>query len=356
MRTLPFTVFAVLASMLLVGSTSLSVGRSAGSAAGEAADYVTVTPDNQSSGSVTANTSGHQASFTVTFVGNEMDDDETFDLWCTTTLEMGCSVSTPVTLTPNMPQGVNVSFSTTSQTGTGYVYLHALGWTTSFYDTGSRYYQMGPAVEVTAVSVPSTVVQHSKGEKAIFDVTNHTSTGGTFTITCEWGGPWCTGSHQKWIGATSTTRDTLWFDAGAVAATHTLKLTAVNGEISGSKSENVGVSEFLSVNAVAQDRDVYAVPNVERTDEFMVRFPGQSPSSFAMTVWCPEEGTKAHRCSVHSVDDTMSVGDTPAAVRVIYTAGANGDTSTVRLTATKVGTEWIAQAGDLEVARRAASC
>lgn len=54
-------------------------------------------------------------------------------------------------------------------------------------------------------------------------------------------------------------------------------------------------------------------------------------------------------CSVNAADDTMDVGDAPAQVRVTYTAGENGDTSEVTLTATRVGDPSIMQSGALTV-------
>jgi hypothetical protein len=140
MRSRPVLWVAVLGSMVLVAFTSSAVGRE------RLADSVTITPDNSSSGTKYANTSGHTASFTITFNGDEMDDNETFDLWCTGTLGIQCQVQSTINLTPNIPEGVDVTFSTGSQTGTGYVYLNALGWVTAFSDTGSRYYTISHPV------------------------------------------------------------------------------------------------------------------------------------------------------------------------------------------------------------------
>jgi RHS repeat-associated protein len=307
---------------------------------------VSVTPDNQSSGNVDTTTSGYSAGFTVSYWGDEMDPPETFDLWCSGTNGIQCSVQSTLELWPNFSDGVTVSFSTGSQTGTGYVYLYASGQYAG-YDSGSRYYQIGPPVIVTSVSVPSSVVQHSKGHLATFDVKNNTGSGATFTMTCEWIGGCTTKPSSKSIGAGATIRDTVLFDAGAVAATHALKLTATGGGNSGSKSNNVGVTEFLSVNAVSKHAEVYAVPGAQRTDTFMVRFPGQqSASSFSMSVSC---AGSLSNCSVHNDDQTKSVADAPVPVRVTYTAGSNGTSGTVTLTATKVGSSWMSQSGSFKV-------
>jgi RHS repeat-associated protein len=109
----------------------------------------------------------------------------------------------------------------------------------------------------------------------------------------------------------------------------------------------VGVTEFLSVNAVSKHAEVYAVPGAQRTDTFMVRFPGQqSASSFSMSVSC---AGSLSNCSVHNDDQTKSVADAPVPVRVTYTAGSNGTSGTVTLTATKVGSSWMSQSGSFKV-------
>ncbi|MGE3635616.1 MAG: hypothetical protein AB7P00_37270, partial [Sandaracinaceae bacterium] len=341
MRSRQIQLVVVLSAMALVAFTSVAVGTAAARAYS-----VTVTPDNSSSGTKFASTSGHTASFTITFIGDEMDDNETFDLWCSGTLGIQCSVQSTITLTPNIPENVDVTFSTSSQTGTGYVYLNALGWVTSFSDQGSRYYTVSAPVDVTSLSIPSTVVQHADDQEATFRVTNNGS-GATFTMTCSWGaGPCASSPSSVYIGQGAQDTVTVTFDAGAIPATYEAKLTATAGANSDWASGNVTVTEFLSVNAVAQQAEVYAVPNVQRTDNFVVRFPGQSASAFAMSVAC---AGSLSGCSVNAADDTMNVGDTPVSVRVSYTAGGNGTTGTVTLTAAKVGSSWLAQAGSLEV-------
>ena len=114
----------VLGSMGVVGFTSMatSVGRSAEAAARTRRfASITVTPDGQSSGSIYANSSGHTAQFTLDYTGNELDPEETLNLFCTGTLGIQCSVQSTIAIYPNGQENVDVTFSTSSQTGTGTV-------------------------------------------------------------------------------------------------------------------------------------------------------------------------------------------------------------------------------------------
>ena len=356
MRTHPFTVLAVLASMLLVGSlamdarvespASLSVSPTPYSASARAmVGSIEVNPDNAASGTKYVSTSGHTATFTLIYE-IEMGPNKTFNLSCSGTNGIGCSVQSTVVLTPYIPKDVNVTFSTGSSLGTGYVYLTASA--SGLSDQGSRYYTIDAPMTVNPLSVPSSVIQHADGQTGTFTVLN-AGIAGTVTMTCEWGGSPCTPNPaSQSFGSGQLDTVTITFDAGAIPTSYSLKLTATRGSETDWDAGNVTVSEFLSVNAAAQKGEAYAVPDVQRTDTFVVRFPAQSASSFAMSVACPG-GSKARSCSVNASDDTMSVGDTPANVRVTYTAGANGDTSSVTLTATKVGSTSINQAGALQV-------
>lgn len=338
MRSRTWQWLVVVGSTALVAFTSLSVGRVTG--------FLSVTPDNESSGNVAANTSGYVANFTVSYTGDEMDPTETFNLSCSGTLGISCSVSqSSVMLIPNSSAGIDVTFSTSSSTGTGYVSLYADGF---MFDGGSRYYQIGSAVTVDPVSVPSSILQHEQDVGATFSVHNGSGFDHNYALTCEWGGGPCTAPGSVYVGVGLTENVAVTFDAGAIPAAMTLKLTATEGADTDFEASAVTVGEYLAVNALAQKGTVYAVPSVARTDTFVVRFPGQPAASFAMSVSCPG-GTKASSCSVVPSDQTLSVGDTPVKVRVTYTAGINNDTSNVTLTATNVGSGFPTQQGALRV-------
>ena len=341
MRARLWTWLIIVGSMALVAFTSMAMSRTPYS--------VTITPDDESSGTKYVNTSGHTASFSITYAADEFDDPETFSLWCDGTQGIQCSVQSSIQLYPNSPQNVDVTFSTSTSTGTGYVNQYSYGWATSFTDQGSRSYTITLPVSVDPLSVPSSVIQHSQDQVGTFTVTNTSGSAKTYTMTCEWGAGSCAPSPASaYVANAQDTVVTVTCDAGAIPASYDLELTATSGSDTDSDQQSVTVSEFLSVNAVAEKAEIYAVPDVQRTDTFVVRFPGQSATSFAMSVSCPG-GSKARSCLVNSSADTSNVGDSPVNVRVTYTAGANGDTSAVTLTAAKVGSSWVSQAGALQV-------
>jgi hypothetical protein len=49
------------------------------------------------------------------------------------------------------------------------------------------------------------------------------------------------------------------------------RATGCDGRNGGADSDNVTVTEYLSVNAVAKHAEVYAVPSTQRTDTFRIR-------------------------------------------------------------------------------------
>lgn len=346
----------VLVSMVIVGYTSTTT-RPPTPEVREAAPAATstesappgrgsfsVTPDGASGGTLFVNSSGNTAVFTLSYNDEEVWD-ESFQLWCSGTLGISCSVQSSISLWTGVPDQVTVTFSTSSQTGTGYVYLQAQGISTSYWDNGSKYYTIVSPVTVTPNSVPSSVPQYSEDDTAKFDVQNNTGSSGTFSFTCEWGGASCTPPPNTNINNGQSATVAMTFDAGDIPASYNLKLTATKSTASGSNTQSVSVSEFVSVNAVAERTPIYAKPSTQYADTFQVRFPGQSAATFNMGVSC---SGSLSGCSVLG-GTSKSVGDTPVDVAVQYTAGSNGTSGTITLTATKASNASITASGELDV-------
>jgi YD repeat-containing protein len=337
---------AVVGSMLIVGYTSATVSGTSAFGAPALAS-VSVTPDGSYGGQVTASTSGNTTVYTVTYNGGEFDDSEEFDLSCTATLGITCSVTQSIFLDPGESQNVTVTFSTSSQTGTGWLYLDADNqWVGS--DQGSKYFSVVSPVDVTANSIPSSVLQYAEGDTAKYNVKNSFTSTKWFTFTCAWGGESCTAPASQNIGAGQTAVVSLLFDAGDVPASYNLKLTATTGTSSDSHEQSVSVTDYVSVTATAERTPVYAQPNTVYADTFDVRFPGQTAATFNLTVSCPGGGTQVRSCSVLG-GTSKSIGDAPVAVAVQYTAGANGDTSAITLTATKASDSDVTASNTLDV-------
>ncbi|MDH5761131.1 MAG: hypothetical protein OEZ65_16325, partial [Gemmatimonadota bacterium] len=311
-----------------------------------------VTPDGGSAVTVNTNTSGYTAQFTVEFIGSGGGIEEDFEfinLSCSGQLGITCSVSqSSVILMSQQTASITVTFNTSSSTGSAQVRLYASG--TFYSDDGYRNYtvQSNESVAVTALSVPTSVLQYTDSVVATYRVQRTGGSGSKyFSFACTWGGGSCTRSPTGYSIAAGGYKDvTVTFDAGDIPNNYTLRLDATATGLSAYKSSTVAVSEFVSVNAVATRSPVYVKPNVPDTiDLFSVRFPGQTGSSFSLSVNC--SGGIAG-CSV-AVATTVSVGDTPVVVPVRFTGGANGNQSTITLTATKVGNSAVTASESLEV-------
>ena len=101
MRWRAFQVVAMLASMLFVAFTSLSVTMRA--------HAMSVTPDSQSSGTLSTST-GYSASFTITYSGNELDPypEDSVYIYCSGqgSLAGSCSFDTTSYMTIGTPEAL----------------------------------------------------------------------------------------------------------------------------------------------------------------------------------------------------------------------------------------------------------
>jgi RHS repeat-associated protein len=245
-----------------------------------------------------------------------MDDGDTAFVWVTFTAS-DTTGSAQLSLTANWPGGG----------GQG--------------DTDWAFFTVNPAIEVVASDVPTSVTQYSEARTADFEVINHSSTSRWVTFECSWGGGACDEPDSVEVGATSSDTVAVEFDAGSILASYQLWMSAASLVGSSADTASITVTDYLTVNAVPTADPVYAEPSSTDTAMVELRFPGQSAATFHL-------GCTGGNCSV--VGDTLrSVGDTPVEVALQYTAGSNGNTTTITLTATKADDPDVTASSELDV-------
>lgn len=277
--------------------------------------------------------------------------EERFDLKCTISVSGSCIIlgSLDDEMEVDLPEGgpvqnYDVIFTTGSTVTTGTVGLEASHGQWQISHAATKSLNIVLPMDVSTKTIPSSVTQYASAQTATFDVENTTSAPRDYVISCSWGGgTTCTPDDDTLtINAYTTATATATFDAGSVTGDHAITLTATALGSSDTATDTITVDAYASVIAYADDPTVYAAPSAVDTSTFTVRFPGQTATNFDMSC-------SGASCSLVAGDTLLSVGDTEVSVRVAHTAGSEGQTRTVTLTAEKSNDATVTTTADLEV-------